>query len=268
MKRLYLAFALVGALLAPNVARAGITFQYVTDSSSYSGQAGTSATVSVYLQETDTGGSTLFGKSQVTGLASYGVYLTQTSSGGTSTISSFTTAGAFNGFGTSQSVPIQTANANSSSSSSLPANSIDYFNSVPGGTSSNPATLVSGSAGNGVYKILVGTLSVTVGSSTTFSLTSMFNSPGDGANAGGPVTFTLPGGSNSYNLDSTGTVNGAAGPLAITGAATQSESFSVSAAAAVPEPSSLLLCGLVTLGGAYSTYRRRKASKVDAIALA
>jgi hypothetical protein len=258
MRKWYLACGLVGALLAPNIGRAGITFQYVTDASTYSGAAGSSATVSVYLQETDSGGNTLFGSSTNKGLASYGVYVTQTSSGGTSSISSFTTAGSFNGFGTSQSVPNQSANANSSSSASLPANSIDYFNSVPGGTTSNPATLVSGSAGNGVYKVLVGTLGVTVGTSTTFSMTSMFNSPGDGANAGGPVTFTLPA-SGSYNLDPSGTFSGASGSETFVGAATLSQAFTVGPAA-VPEPSSILLCSLMAsgiAGGAWRRWRRR-----------
>jgi hypothetical protein len=256
MKRLSFVFALVGALFAPNAGRAGITFQYVTDAASYSGAAGSTASVSVYLQETDSGGATLFGSSAIKGLASYGVYVT--GSGGSSTISSFTSAGQFNGFGTSQSVPNQTANANSSSTASLPnSNSIDYFNSVPGGVITNAPTLVSGSAGNGVYQILVGTLSVNVGSSTTYTLTSMYNSPGDNASAGSAVTFTLPGGSSTYNLDSTGTFNGIAGNLSFTGAAAEFATFTVSAAA-VPEPSSMLLCGLAACGMGYGAWRRRK----------
>jgi hypothetical protein len=44
------------------------------------------------------------------------------------------------------------------------------------------------------------------------------------------------------------------------------QSFTVPASAAVPEPSSMLLCGLASLGGAYSIYRRRKAKTVEVVA--
>ena len=46
--------ALALGLVAPNIARASITFQYVTDQSSYTAaNAGDTVSVQVFLQETD-----------------------------------------------------------------------------------------------------------------------------------------------------------------------------------------------------------------------
>ena len=150
MKRVYFALALVGALIVPSAARANITFQYVAGTPT-TGSPGSTSTVSIYLQETDTNGTTFFGQPTIMGLASFGIYVHQTSGGG-STISSFNTTGtSFNEFGTSQSFPVPASppggTANSSTSASMPTNSIDYFNSVPAGTLTNPATLVSGKRG-------------------------------------------------------------------------------------------------------------------------
>src|SRR5262249_53915211 len=74
---------------------------------------------------------------------------------------------------------------------------------------------------------------------------------GDATAAFGPGnTLTFASG---FDLDQSGSSQGA--PVNFS-AATGSQ-FTLSASAAVPEPSSMLLCGLVTLGGAYSAYRRR-----------
>jgi hypothetical protein len=57
-----------------------------------------------------------------------------------------------------------------------------------------------------VFQSQIGTLAVTAGTSSTFTLTSMFNSRGDQLNAqGSNVTFALPFGSQSYSLDQTQT---------------------------------------------------------------
>jgi hypothetical protein len=256
--------ASVFLLLAPSVATAAITFKYVTDAASYSAAAGQAVNVKVFLQETDTNGNTIFGDSRVTGLQSFGIFIHQTSPTGTSTISSFSPAGQLNNFGGTQSFPVPGASgtggsSTSSTSASMPANSMDYANAVSQTTTSNPVTLVSGTAGNGVFQIQVGTLSVIAGNSTTFTLTSMSNSPGDNANAGSPITNTLPfGNGNSYSLDLSQTgAQGAAGPQTFTGAgdALTMSTFIV----AVPEPSSILLCAMAGIGAAVTANRRRKA---------
>jgi hypothetical protein len=264
MKRFMVVVAAALGLLAPSAVHAEIIFQYVTDQSVYAANPGQPVHVKVFLQETDTLGTTLFGNPNVKGLESFGIYVHQLGTTGGSTITSFAPAGLFTNFGSNaQFYPVPGSNgsggtATSSSSASMPPNSLDYANAVNvNTTTSNPATLVSGSPGNGVYEIEVGVLSINVhGSPTTFSLTSMFNSPGDNNSAGSDVTFTLPAGAQSYSLDRTQVATGAAGLETYSGAATFTETFTVIS----PEPSTLLLFGIGLAGTAVAAvYRRRKA---------
>jgi hypothetical protein len=267
MKRFGLALALAAVLLSGNVARAGVTFEYVAGTPTV---GSSSTSIPIYFQETDTGGSTVFGSSSVTGLLSFGI-LSYATNSGTSTISSFTAASGFsqyhgtdgttaqNNTGLTQSYPNSTANQVASSTASLASlgtsNAMDYFNSANSGGVG--ATLVSGKAGNGVYQIQVGTLTVANGTATNFNLTSMFNSPGDNASAQQTVVTTSNG--SNVDLDDNGTFNGAS----FIGAADPSTVTTFSVGAAVPEPSSMMLCGLVVFGMGYAGLRRRKKAQTD-----
>lgn len=131
------------------------------------------------------------------------------------------------------SVPVQTATANSSSTASLSylgtSNAVDYYNGVPGGTTTNPFAQpggtttttpmpYSGTLGNGVYLIQVGTLNVQAGTATTYTVTSMANSQGDNLETGGQVTYTLPAGTHSLDGDYDGSSSGPSGSGSWTGA--------------------------------------------------
>ncbi len=250
MKKLLGLAVLALALVCPGVAEASISYQYVTDATTYSGTTGSTVNVSVYLQETVSGTSTSILAAQ-NGLFDYGIYVAgNTSATGASTISNYTSAAPFTQFGTGINNNTSSAGQNPSG---LPANSLDYYNG-------NNTQAANGTATANGYKVLVGTLAVTVGSTTTFTLTTQNNpsflDPGNGGTAQSDNTHTLPAsGATHFDLDANGTANG----QSYTGANNAVYTFTVSAAASVPEPSSMLLCGLVAAGGAYTAYRRRKA---------
>jgi len=120
------------------------------------------------------------------------------------------------------------------------ANAASSGNQQGGPQVANPGTA-------GVYKILLGTLNVIVGNQATTFTVSNYGAHGD--------TVTQA----KTDLDFSGT---AAGPTATpyTGASTPVGgfyTFSV-AGAAVPEPTSMALCGLLASGMGYFGYRRRK----------
>jgi hypothetical protein len=255
MKKLGLLLGIAVGILVPNAARASIVEQYVTDATSYTGSG--SVNVNIYLQETVTGSDqTLIGNSAVKGLFSYGWYTTQTSgsSSGQSTLNSYNPNTPWN----------VSPYSGGSSSGSLPSNSMDYAGYQAPGSTSSPSPTNSGNT----WKWFLGTLTVNVGTQTTFSLVSMNSSQsglldnGDNANTASDNAFTLPSGtSKQYDLDKGGTQTGAAGQYTFTGANAGLWQFTVGPSS-TPEPSSIALCGIALLGGAGAGYRRWRAARM------
>jgi hypothetical protein len=248
MHRLCLLMSLVvlGGLFAGR-ARASISYQYVTDATNYNAVAGTNVTANVYLEETVTGSDTSFIAAQ-NGLfnAGFGTQRTGTVPTGASTISNITPntqtePAGFQG-PTSQFV-------NATKAWQLEGTSLGDTTAGPSGTTAGGSVTTVG--GTTTTKVFLGTITLTAGSlgtTTTFTIQSkrtLQNDPGDG----NTLTFK-----NGQDLDQNGTF----GAFTWTGADSISpnNTFTVTA---VPEPSSLLLCGLAVCGGAYGAYRRRKA---------
>ena len=187
------------------------------------------------------------------GISSYGIYATQTGgpSSGQSTIQNYTTVSAFNNL------------VSQSSTGSLPPNSIDFSGAQPVGTTSGEKlSAVNGQSG--VYRLLLGTLTINAGASTTFTLTSMNNNnpayldPGDSVNAQSDDTYTLPA-ANNYDLDAGGTQSGNQGTFTFNGTNSEVYTFTV----ATPEPGGMVLSGVAAcgmlIGLGYAGFRRRKA---------
>jgi hypothetical protein len=246
MNRFVLITAVALSLGLPSVGRASITFQYVTDATDYNAATG-NVTVQVIMQETVTGSSTSLSQS-VAGTFSYGMYVQGNSSAsGQSTISQYTSNTAFN--------------TNPKSSTNL-SNGVDFTASQPTGTTSGQKFQA---VGNGVFQLVVGTLTIAVGNQTTFTLTSLNNSnftdPGNNPLVNTDTAFTLPSGKGQqYDLDKGGTQNGSAGSFTFTGNNAGIWTFTVEAAA-TPEPGSMALCGLAAVGGGVAGYRRWRARR-------
>jgi hypothetical protein len=256
MKKFLFFMALCLGFLIPVRSEASVSFQYVTDTPVVTG---TTATVNIYLLETDTGTSTsiLSGRN---GIYSYGWYVQQTAgaSTGQSTIASVTSASPFTAFSASGN---GFSSSNSSPPSSLPANSADYFNSQAAGGSTSNGTAITGG-----YKILLGTLSFNVGTATTFTITSQNSTTlpdnGTGGTAGGDNTFSLPA-SASLDLDASSTDQTT--NQSYTGANAFTNTFIIQSSA-VPEPSSMALAGLAIAGMGFGYWRRRRAKLAEAVA--
>jgi hypothetical protein len=102
-----------------------------------------------------------------------------------------------------------------------------------------------------VYKYLIGNVNIKVG--TTQSVFSLENYSDT---LGGFTITQLP---NKTDLDITGTPTNNPGGYTYTGTR-DAPLYTFTVGAAVPEPSSMALCGLIASGMSYAGYRRRKAS--------
>jgi hypothetical protein len=257
---------LAGCACLASPVHAAITYQYVTDQTTYTATgAGATVNVQLFLQETLTNGDTsLINPTAGTansGLFGAGVAVQQTGTVPTnaSTISTIATnqtaIGVGGGFGTNSATFDQTnvtpaTPPNSGTSAAL-------IESIPVGTAQGPTTDSTG-------RILLGTLTLTAGAAgttTTFSITSFTNSANPLAVQFGEGN-TVTNGVNGFDLDSTNNAFNGGPPPTYTGANDIINTFTVTVA---PEPSSMLLCGLaVGCGGAYGAYRRRKAQGLKA----
>jgi hypothetical protein len=248
LRRLAGLLALAACAILTSPVGADVSYQYVTDQSTYSPQPGMTFTVSVFLLETVTGlDHSVINPPAGHGLLSAGVAVQQTGTPPPATIiSSISTnnnaIGAGGGFGNSGSY--QTEVATDHSSAALLATA---------GVAQGPTTDLSGANGGG--KILLGTLTLTAGaaySTTTFSVTSFKNSTGTLALEQQPLnaatTFTTNLGGQTQDLDKNNN------NPAYTGANATINTFTVSV---VPEPGSMMLCGLAVCGGIFGAYRRR-----------
>jgi hypothetical protein len=121
----------------------------------------------------------------------------------------------------------------------------------PSGTTAGGSVTTSG--GTTTTKVFLGTITLTagtLGTTTTFTIQSkktLQNDPGDG----NTLTFK-----NGYDLDQNGPNNGASVAWTGADAVGANDTFTVTA---VPEPSSLLLCGLAVCGVALGAFRHYKA---------
>jgi hypothetical protein len=241
------------ALAAP--AHAGISYNYVTSAPTYSASSGTEV-VSVYLQETLTGASTsLINANQ--GLFSAAVSLNVTSGPGTITNVSLNTASvANNGF--------STTGAQDLTYLSPSAKVGQLLEQAPSTGPSGAGPLASSMLGNGSGQVLLGTFTISnVTAATTLGLYSFANAPTTDSDNGNSLSFNVGDGNTlSYrpldNLDGP-----SVGSPAYTGASANSYSFSVSPSA-VPEPSSVMLTGLVLLAAGAGAWLRRPRESVAA----
>jgi hypothetical protein len=139
--------------------------------------------------------------------------------------------------------------ANNGASASL----VNLTNSNNAFASGPTFSVVNGSTTDNLY--LVGTLTIAAGSATgteTYNLTAF-------TSGGGYTTTAGPG--NGYDLDLTNdTGNDFGGPPGTyTGALSNPTSFTVNVqSASVPEPSSVILTGLVAVGIGIGAWRRRR----------
>ena len=248
MRRFLFLIALALAVSAPATARASITYQYVSDQTSYNVNVGSTITVNLYIQETLTGGSTslivqdggmfaaAIGVNRSTGTAAANITAIKENTGAPWTSGSFA-------FG---------ADNFTAGTAQLGVQSPGFL-----GTASNINPDSTG-------KILIGTLTITgaAAGTNTFNLTQYNTGGGNTVTAGA----SNPTSGSAFDLDFTNNNSPATGgqpPATYSGANDNPFSFTV-VVAAVPEPSSMVLCGLAVVGGAYSVYRRRKAQSASA----
>jgi hypothetical protein len=222
--------------------QAAVEYKYVADQSTYAGNVGSLVTVNLFLQETVTGSSQslIFKEGGLFGAATV---VTRVNTGnatifGSSLVSNDfkiapNTAASPVGFGPTPTIVSQAPANNSQSGLIVNAD-------VPGNGADGPKF---SSGGPGVRTVLLGTLNITVGSkSTTFVVADY-----------GPTNATVT--QQGTDLDATSpTHQGAADPVG--------GYFSFRVVNAIPEPSSMALCGLISCGIGYAGYRRRKNNPV------
>jgi hypothetical protein len=249
-------------------ARASVTYQYVTDQTSYTASTGTQVTVDVFLQEVLTGTSTSIITAEG-GLFGAGFLVSQ-SAGQTGNLSTITTTsmkpnlnavtgGTPPGFGT--------AGQNSAS----PTTTTQIGELENAGTAATGPTPTNITSVNGTTlattipnAILLGQFTITAGgagTTTTYQVQSYNHFSGATGN-----TLTEAG----TDLDVSGTA--ADGVTTYTGADMPPALTYTFTVVATPEPSSVLLCGLpacgMVIGLGYAGYRRRKATHLKASAAA
>ena len=243
-KPLLLAIVAIAVMGVPAV-RADITYQYITDQSSYSASAGQSVTVQLLLQETLSGGSSSLLVSEG-GLFGAGVFVTQS---GTVPSNPTLIAGPVtpnqsarpDGFGTGGRISLLPA---TSTTAGVLESVPDFSTPGPAGTQVSPT----------VRDVFLGSLTLTAGaagSTTQFTIESYKNFSGKDGNT---LTFN-----NAFDLDLAG---GASGAPPFTGADAFTNSFSVNVSppSASPEPGTLLLTGSAALMFAGGAWRKRRAA--------
>jgi len=226
-------------------ARADVSYRYIADKPAYTGNVGDKIPIQLLLEETVTGTSKsiIFNDG---GLFGAGVFLN--SPGGAIYGSSATT----NDFKISPNTA-NTPNGFSGPTGSAPT--ITDFSPIPA-VPTKAGLIINADVGTGpmfssggpaVRTILLGTVNVAVGAT--------------------PTTLTVtPYGGTSNTITQLGTDLdfGTQAANGYTGASQNPAGlFSLTVGAAIPEPSSMALCGLIASGMSYAGYRRRKTAATE-----
>jgi hypothetical protein len=251
IRRLIPLFVLACCLGSADCARAGVSYTYASDQINYSAASGTTVTVFIYLNENLTGASTSI-EAANSGLQSAGWYVVRTGGDSSGVITSVA------------------ANKNPNDPGN-PGQPNDGFDGG-GGVNVNPQVATDGSAarlrestndlpgpvGATTYfgtQLLLGTVTIkagALGTSTTFTLQTYKNAPTGPFGGSGTDGNTVDYGPNDYDVSGFDSATS----QSYTGANDlSSHTFTVTA---VPEPGSLLFCGLTVCGGACAAYRRHK----------
>jgi len=261
--------ALATLAIAPTAGRADVAYSYVTDQSAYNLSAPGTITVDLYLQEKLTGTSTSLiaadgGMSSAAASISRaagqnGASFVTTGTGTTPAFGSTTvnTAGFAGGGATAVRYGADNNTTNPGAQTASQA-TFGVLNQL--GVGSGPTNINPDSTG----RILIGTVQIAATSGTTkFNLS---NYPPSGTSSGNTITTGsgIGAGVGFLDLDySNNLYPGNTQPFSpnYTGTLANSTFFTVTVTTAVPEPSSILLCGLVVCGGAFRVYRGRHGKK-------
>jgi hypothetical protein len=253
------------ASLATGAARAGVSYQYVGVPSNNSVAVNGTITVSIYLNETITSatGGGAMNQSIIGldgGLVGAAFFVTSASAQDAKiTTLANNVAGSANGtnFDTQNASKVTTTQAGLFESVTKTSN----FAGASFSTNAVTGTTV-------VNQIFLGTLTiqgVAVGS-TNYTVEATKSAPAGfpGANSlSDTVTAGLDSDWNTFGsgvqLDQTNSTGTGGPPPVFTGAFGDPFTFTITTTPAVPEPSSMFLCGLAVCGGAIGAYRRRKA---------
>jgi hypothetical protein len=253
----------LGLSVAATPASASVVYSYVTDASAYSGSAGGTVTVNVFLDETLSGSNKTSIINANNGLfgAGVGIQLSGTSTTGSivSSVNPNTASAANGGFGATSIGAAYNMNVGGNGTNGALSEAVG----VASGGGSNPGPLATQSSST-LFQVFLGSYTIALGETAgtdTWTVSSLFNSANTvlgGAN-GNTVTET-----GNFDLDKNHT-----GATAYTGANNTTNSFSVTVTqnTATPEPSSMALCGLAVGGLAFRAWRRRKgqiATELDA----
>jgi len=263
--------AVAAVVMACMVGRAQaqtVTFEYTSDQSSYSAAIGSTVTVNLYLTEILTGGAhSIIGPSGYEyGLTGAALSVNQVSAtvGTGSTIATATNnTNAYNaatpGFGTNNtnSTIIDAYNGNAGGAAGIATSVAGGGNpqQVPAGTN------VSNIGGVVTNSVLVGTITITVAAGTTkYQVTSPDTNPDGNTDLTGDQTNTS---ASTLLLDQDGTFKYTSGPnngttISWIGTEDPIWTFTVAPTAGVPEPSSMLLCGVAISGLGFRAWRRRR----------
>lgn len=265
-KVLALAAVALACMVSPAQAQT-ITYEYTSDALSYSGAVGSTVVVNLYLTETLTGGAkSIIGPSGTEfGLTSAALSVSQSSA--TVGLGSTITGGAINSNAYNAATPgFNATNTGSTIIAQYNGNTGGAFglnDAVVTGSGTNvpPGTHVSTVGGTVTNAVFLGSMTVTIAAgTTTYLIDSPDQSPAGAVDVTGDETNTTQ---NGLLLDQNGTFTYNSGPNNGTtvnwiGTEDPQETFTVIATAVVPEPSSMLLCGLAISGAGFRAWRRRR----------
>lgn len=226
-------------------ARADVSYRYITDKTSYTGNVGDKIPVQLLLQETVTGTST----SKIVadgGLFGAGVILN--SPGGAIFGSTATT----NDFKISPNILLNPAGFGVGSPPAATQLDQTPFTATKAGLIVN-ADIGQGpnfpSGGAGVRTILLGTVNVVVGAATSSLTVTPYT--------GSSNTITMVGTDLDFGTQAANGYTGASTPIG--------GLYSFTVGQAIPEPSSMALCGLIAAGMGYAGYRRRNNKSAEPV---
>jgi len=229
-------------------ARADVSYRYITDQTNYTGAVGATVPVQLLLQETVTGTST----SQIVkdgGLFGAGVILN--SPGGAifgQTLNGVVT----NDFKIAPNILLNPAGFGVGTPPAATQLDQTPFTATKAGLIVN-ADIGQGpnfaSGGAGVRTILLGTVNVKVGAASTSLTVTPYT--------GSSNTITMTGTDLDFGTQAANGYTGASTPIG--------GLFSFTVGQAIPEPSSMALCGLIACGMGYAGYRRRNNKSAEPV---